>query len=190
MCSNLHRVSTSRWWWMMYCKMSETQFQPVLFFKTCLWQFLTFRVSETCLWQDGLYRFIPRYISSLVWNCRPSQSLTHLKSERTHFLWSKYNNICASQGRRPNLPDIYCITQSDFCPAYNGGTVSCDHDVWPWTLMLGQWGYPDWLRFFKIATPTTSSLCASVLSGLMWPTSVWMVKLCHMCNIMCPGWEN
>ena len=49
--------------------------------------------------------------------------------------------------------------------------------------MLGQWGYPDWLRFLKIATPMTSSLCASMLSRLMWPTSVWMVKLCHMCDL-------
>ena len=97
--------------------------------------------------------------------------------------------VCASQGRKPNLPDIYCITQSDFCPAYNGGTVSCDHDVWPWTLILGQWGYPDWLRFLKIATPMTSSLCASTLSALMWSTSVWMVKLCHMFNL-CPIWKN
>ena len=47
------------------------QFQTVLLFKICLWQFWTFGVSETCLWQDGLYRFIPGYIQPLVWNCRP-----------------------------------------------------------------------------------------------------------------------
>ena len=36
--------------------------------------------------------------------------------------------------------------------------------------MLGQWECPDLLRFLKIATPMTSSLCASVWSGLTWPT--------------------
>ena len=55
----------------MYCKMFETQFQIILLFKTCLWQFWTFWVSETCLWQDSLYRFIPWYIPPLVWNCWP-----------------------------------------------------------------------------------------------------------------------
>ena len=69
---------------MYYCKMSETQFQTVLLFKTCLWQLWTFWVLETCLWQDGLYRFIPRYIPSLVWNCRPRKKLNCSKKPQWH----------------------------------------------------------------------------------------------------------
>ena len=47
----------------MYCKIFETQFQTVLLFETCLWQFWTYWVSETCLWQDSLYRGIYRPLS-------------------------------------------------------------------------------------------------------------------------------
>ena len=50
----------------MYCKMSETQFQTVLLFKTCLWQFWTFWVSETGydkMVYTGLYHGIYRPLS-------------------------------------------------------------------------------------------------------------------------------
>ena len=124
-----------------------------------LWQFRTFWVPKTSLWQASLYRFIHRYILSLVWNYRPWLVFSCSPGnsgclDGSSKLKTTFNTICLESSRRLKLSEILqlmiekalCLFLCYVCDfGMYPGSAHGEHDFqWRCKIKSIIWSQPTW----------------------------------------------